>query len=49
VLATARAQGDSSEPAIAEDQKAVEQLVTQLTFREQAERRHARQAVRHIR
>jgi hypothetical protein len=49
VLATARAHSDSSEPAIAEVREAVERLVTQLAFREQAERRQARQAVRHIR
>lgn len=49
LLATARAQGDSSEPTIAEARETVERLVTQLTFREQAERRQARQAVRHLR
>lgn len=49
VLATARAQGDPSQPAIAEAREAVERVVTQLSFREQAERRQARQAIRHLR
>ena len=49
LLASARAHGDSSEPAIAEAGQAVERLVTQLSFREQVEQRHARQAVRRLR
>ncbi len=49
VLATARAQGDASEPAIAEARETVERLVTQLTFREAADRRQTRQALRHLR
>jgi hypothetical protein len=38
-----------STPRIAEAHDAVERLVSELTFREQAERRQARQAERRLR
>jgi hypothetical protein len=49
LLATARADGDSSAPRVAEARDTVERLVTELTFREHTEQRRARQAIRQLR
>jgi transcription initiation factor TFIIIB Brf1 subunit/transcription initiation factor TFIIB len=49
LLAMAMAAEDASLPRIAEARDAVERLVSELTFREQVERRQARQAVRRLR
>jgi hypothetical protein len=48
LMAVARAGGDSSLPTIAMARETVENLVAQLTFREQTEQRQARQSLRHL-